>query len=91
MTKISGDNQEASVGALFFNALAIEPVNASGPAAYIVVHFASTGPVTLGPNAADTDANGVASLTVMAGTSTGTATVTAVAGALTQTFTLTVQ
>jgi len=91
MTKISGDNQTESVGASFFNALVIKLVNASGPVQYFAVHYTSTGPVTLGPNPVDTDANGEASLTVTAGTSTGTATVTAAAGALTQTFTLTVQ
>jgi hypothetical protein len=91
MTKMSGDNQTAQVGTAFANPLIVRLVNASGPVAYFPIQYHVSGPVSLvGGALVGTDANGEASITVMAGTSAGPATVTAVAGALTQTFTLTV-
>lgn len=90
LTKVSGDNQTAVKGANFANPLVVQLVNASGPVANFPVHFTVTGPVNLGGGLAGTDANGQASITIMAGSSSGTATVTATAAALTQTFTLTV-
>jgi len=90
MTKISGDSQTAAEGATFAISLVVKLVNASGPVGDFIVHYTVTGPVTLDTNLADTDVNGLATVTAFAGNSTGTATVTATAGALTQTFTLTV-
>jgi probable HAF family extracellular repeat protein len=90
MTKISGDNQTAAEGATFPISLVVKLVTASGPAEYAIVHYSVTGPVTLDTNVADSDVNGLATVTAYAGSSTGTATVTVTAGALTQTFTLTV-
>ena len=90
MTKVSGDNQTAHVGANFANPLVIKLVNASGPVANFPVHILVSGPV-LTYDLDDTDNNGQASLPVKAGATTGAATITVVAGALTQTFTLTVQ
>jgi adhesin/invasin len=90
MNKISGDNQTAPAGTDFANPLVVQLVNSSGPAEGFIVRYQSTGPVLLDGTAADTDANGDASITVTAGSTTGTATVTATAGALSKTFTLTV-
>jgi probable HAF family extracellular repeat protein len=90
LTKISGDNQTAAEGATFPISLVVKLVNASGPVEYFIIHYSVSGPVTLDTNLADTDVNGLATVTAYAGSSSGTATVTATAGALTQTFTLTV-
>jgi len=90
MTKISGDNQTAAEGATFAISLVVKLVNAAGPVEDFIIHYTVSGPVTLDTNLADTDVNGLATVTAFAGNSTGTATVTATAGALTQTFTLTV-
>jgi probable HAF family extracellular repeat protein len=92
MTKISGDNQSAAVGATFTLPLVVQLVNASGPYAYfpLPIHYTVSGPVSLDTTSAYTDVNGQASVTATAGSSSGRATVTATVGAFTQTFTLTV-
>jgi probable HAF family extracellular repeat protein len=91
LNKVSGDQQTAPAGTSFAQPLVVQLLNASGPVSGFPVRYLVNGPVSLpGGTAADTDANGEASVTVIAGAQGGTATVTAVAGALTQTFTLTV-
>jgi uncharacterized protein (TIGR03437 family) len=90
MNKISGDKQTAQENTSFASPLVVQLMNASGPVANYPVQFQVSGPVSLSSATVGTNANGDASVNVLAGTVAGTATVTAVAGALTQNFTLTV-
>ncbi len=90
MNKVSGDKQTAQVATNFAAPLVVQVLNASGAAVNYPVQYLVSGPVSLNATTAYTNADGQASVTVLAGIITGTATVTAVAGALTQPFTLTI-
>jgi uncharacterized protein (TIGR03437 family) len=90
LNKVSGDKQSAQVGTNFPNPLVVQVLNSAGPVANYPVQYLVTGPVSLSSTTSGTNANGDASVTVLAGNIAGTATVTAVAGALTQNFTLTI-
>lgn len=87
---ISGSPQTAQVGTDFALPLVVQVLNSSGPVANYPVQFVPTSGVSLpGGTTVNTNSNGQASVTVLAGSLTGTATVTAVAGPYQQTFALT--
>ncbi|MEN6537608.1 MAG: hypothetical protein ABFD89_28410, partial [Bryobacteraceae bacterium] len=92
MTKISGDNQTAVVGAAFSKPLVVELRNASNAVVSDVnVSYAVTsGAATLSANSAVTGTDGRASVTATAGTTTGAVVITASAGTLSATFQLAV-
>jgi len=91
LTKVSGDNQSAAMGAAFANPLVVSVTPTSGSAANFTVAFAVTGgSATLSAPTATTNSSGQASVTVTAGSTPGAVTITASAGGQSVTFTLTV-
>jgi uncharacterized protein (TIGR03437 family) len=94
ITKTSGDNQSAAMGAAFASPLVVNVTVSSGSAANIPVAFAvatgSTGTATLSASSVNTDSSGNASVTVTAGSTTGAVQITASTGGKSVTFSLTV-
>jgi adhesin/invasin len=91
-----GNNQNAAVSTAFAQPLSVAVLNAQGqPVQGAQVTFAvasgSTGAVTLASPTATSNAQGIASTTVTAGSTTGAVTVTASSGSVSQSFTLTVR
>jgi uncharacterized protein (TIGR03437 family) len=92
----SGNNQTAAVSTAFGQPLEVLVTNAQGqPVQGAQVSFAvasgSTGTASIGSATATTNAQGVASTTVTAGSTTGPVSITATAGGVSQTFSLTVR
>ncbi len=92
ITKSSGDNQNAPIGAAFANPLVVKVTPTQGSAANFAVAFAvASGSATLSASTVNTDSSGQASVNVTAGSSTGAVTITASAGGKSVTFSLTVR
>jgi uncharacterized protein (TIGR03437 family) len=93
LQKLSGDNQDAALGAQFTSPLVVQVNNVQGqPVAGVPVAFAvATGSGAVATATATTDALGRASTTVTAGQTAGSLVVTASAGGFTQQFNLLVR
>ena len=90
MTKVSGDSQTADAGALFANPLVVQ-VSGTQVANIGVTFAVASGSATLsGTNPAITNAEGQASINVVAGATPGPVQITASAGGKSVTFNLTV-
>lgn len=91
LTIQSGNNQTAQIGTPFAAPLTVLVATpAGGPLAGVPVTFAGNGPINLSSSSVNTNAQGLASITVNAGAAAGAATVTASALGQSVIFNLTV-
>jgi len=87
---VSGGGQSVGTGSQFANPVVVKVVNASGTGlAGIPVSFSASNGASVGNSSVNTDANGLASVAVTAGTNAGAIIVTAQTGGFSVTATLT--
>ncbi len=92
LTLVSGANQTALVNTQFAEPLVVQlRDNNNNPQAGATVNFSVTGPATLSPASAVTNAQGQASVSITAGSSAGLVTIAATSGTFTVNATMTVQ
>ena len=90
LTKVSGDNQTAPIGAQFALPLVVRATTTSGQASGVVNFTVTSGLASVSPSSASVAADGTASTTVTAGAGAGAVVITATSGAFSQTFNLSV-
>ena len=90
LTKIGGDSQSALVGTQFAAPLQVQVAVSGGSVANVPVSWSVSGPASLSATSSTTNANGIAQITVTAGSSAGNVAVTATAGNASASFNLVV-